>query len=396
VTAATTVTAADADLPAQTLSYSIFGGSDAGRFNIDSVSGVLTFAAAPNFEAPTDADMDNQYDVIVEVSDGQGRTDQQTIQVTVTDVDEFDVSPIVDNDASPNQVSENSAPGTILGLTAFSSDLDGTSNTVTYTLDDDAGGLIQIDGSSGVVRTASAVDFEMTGASLSIVVRATSDDSSSTTRGFTIAVTDVNEAPVLLSAGPFAVNENSATGTVVGSVTSNDPDTGDTRFYSISGGNTGGAFTIDSATGQITVTNTGALNYETLNAFALTVQVADSAGLTDSTIVAINLSDINEVPTDIVITGGAVAENSENGTLVGTVNVTDPDAGDTATWNLIDSAAGRFAVDASTGAITVADSTRLDFETDDSHTITVRTTDSGGLNYSKTQTGRAFRVIYRE
>ncbi|MBI3898161.1 MAG: DUF4347 domain-containing protein [Gammaproteobacteria bacterium] len=84
----TTVTATDVDVPANTLSYSIVGGADGLRFSIDSVTGVLTFAVAPNFEVPSDANTDNVYDVTVQVSDGNGSTDTQQISVTVTDANE--------------------------------------------------------------------------------------------------------------------------------------------------------------------------------------------------------------------------------------------------------------------------------------------------------------------
>ena len=53
-TAVTTVTATDPDAGA-TLTYSIIGGADAAKFTINATTGVLTFVAAPNFEAPTDA-----------------------------------------------------------------------------------------------------------------------------------------------------------------------------------------------------------------------------------------------------------------------------------------------------------------------------------------------------
>ncbi|MBU3897992.1 MAG: cadherin repeat domain-containing protein, partial [Gammaproteobacteria bacterium] len=54
-TAVLAVVATDADLPAQTLSYSISGGADAAKFTINASTGALAFAAAPDFEAPTDA-----------------------------------------------------------------------------------------------------------------------------------------------------------------------------------------------------------------------------------------------------------------------------------------------------------------------------------------------------
>src|SRR5262249_37443992 len=84
-TAVTTVTATDPDAD-QTLTYSIIGGADAGKFTIGSTTGALSFVAAPNFEAPTDAGGNNVYDVTVQASDAHGGIDTQAIAVTVTDV----------------------------------------------------------------------------------------------------------------------------------------------------------------------------------------------------------------------------------------------------------------------------------------------------------------------
>ena len=86
-TAVTTVTAADADLPAQTLMYSIVGGADAALFTINGSTGALRLLAAPDYEIPADAGADNVYDVIVQVSDG-GLSDSQAIAVTVTPVND--------------------------------------------------------------------------------------------------------------------------------------------------------------------------------------------------------------------------------------------------------------------------------------------------------------------
>ena len=81
-----TVTATDADLPPQTVTYSLVGGSDQSRFNITS-GGVLSFKSPPDFEAPADLNGDNVYIVIVQASDGS-LTNLQAILVTVTDTSE--------------------------------------------------------------------------------------------------------------------------------------------------------------------------------------------------------------------------------------------------------------------------------------------------------------------
>ncbi|MDC6705831.1 cadherin repeat domain-containing protein, partial [Leclercia adecarboxylata] len=77
-TSVLTVTATDADLPVQTVTFSIFGGADAAKFSITS-EGVLTFQAAPDFENPTDAGTDNVYNVIVWANDGNFGVTNQNI-----------------------------------------------------------------------------------------------------------------------------------------------------------------------------------------------------------------------------------------------------------------------------------------------------------------------------
>ncbi len=89
-TAIETVTATDADLPNDSLTFSIIGGADQAKFDITS-GGVLTFKAAPDFENPADSDHNNVYDVQVQVTDSQGAFDTQTIHVTVTDVLDTDL-----------------------------------------------------------------------------------------------------------------------------------------------------------------------------------------------------------------------------------------------------------------------------------------------------------------
>src|SRR5439155_287444 len=78
-TAVTTVTATDADLPAQTLSYAISGGADAAKFTINSTTGPLSFVSAPDFENPTDTGTNNVYDVTVQASDGAGGIGTQLV-----------------------------------------------------------------------------------------------------------------------------------------------------------------------------------------------------------------------------------------------------------------------------------------------------------------------------
>jgi hypothetical protein len=83
-TAVTVITATDPD-PGTTLSYFLSGGADAALFQINTLTGALSFVSAPNFEHPTDADHNNRYIVQVRASDGS-LFDDQVITVNVTNV----------------------------------------------------------------------------------------------------------------------------------------------------------------------------------------------------------------------------------------------------------------------------------------------------------------------
>ncbi|MDF2385088.1 PQQ-dependent sugar dehydrogenase [Nostoc ellipsosporum NOK] len=77
-TAAYQATAVDAE--GNPIIFSIAGGADAARFAI-TTAGALSFVAAPNFEAPTDADGDNVYRVQLRASDGSAAS---TLDLAVT------------------------------------------------------------------------------------------------------------------------------------------------------------------------------------------------------------------------------------------------------------------------------------------------------------------------
>ena len=84
-----TVAASDSDTGDSVTGYAIHGGADRSKFSLVASTGVLTFASAPNFEAPADADTGNDYVVVVRATSGAGvrvKTADQTITVTVTDV----------------------------------------------------------------------------------------------------------------------------------------------------------------------------------------------------------------------------------------------------------------------------------------------------------------------
>ncbi|MBW1699849.1 MAG: cadherin domain-containing protein, partial [Deltaproteobacteria bacterium] len=139
------------------------------------------------------------------------------------------------------------------------------------------------------------LDYE-TSTSYSLTVQVEDPEGLTDTATVTVNVTGVNEAPSI-SDSVYSIDENTANGTVVGKVSATDPDTSDTLIYSIIAGNDNKAFSINASTGEITVNNSAALDFETTPSFTLTIRVTDngSPSLSETASVTINLNDIAEL-----------------------------------------------------------------------------------------------------
>ena len=182
--------ATDAD--GDPLSYSL-SGTDAALFTIDANTGEVSFMAAPDFEAPGDADRDNVYDITVTASDGTNSTNHN-VAITVTN--ENDNAPIFTSPATVS-VAENQ----VAAYEAAAADADGDS--LRYSLSGTDAGLFTIDANTGAVRFRAAPDFEAPGDNdgdnvYDITVTA-SDGANSTNHNVAITVTTDEYDPIPLS-----------------------------------------------------------------------------------------------------------------------------------------------------------------------------------------------------
>ncbi|MCU7811168.1 MAG: cadherin repeat domain-containing protein, partial [Candidatus Thiodiazotropha sp. (ex Notomyrtea botanica)] len=180
------------DVDGDGLTFSISGGNDFGQFAIDPLTGLLSFASAPDAENPLDSDRDNIHSVEVMVSDGNGGTAIQAFDITVRDIDEFDVGLVMDIESDLDQVTTVYLAGSEVGVIAWASDPDTSNNDIVYSLLDDAGGHFVIDNSTGMISLAQPFS-EPVRSQVEVVVRATSADGSTSQRSFLIEVIPVSE-----------------------------------------------------------------------------------------------------------------------------------------------------------------------------------------------------------
>ena len=352
-TAVHTVSASDPDGDA--LTYTITGGNTSSAFAINS-SGQITVsnAAALNYETTP------SFGLSVRVSDGT-LFDDAAITINLNNINE---SPLA-SDATAS-INENAANGTAVH-TVPASDPDGDALTYTITGGNTSSAFAINSSGQITVLNAAALNYETT-PSFNLTVRV-SDGTLFDDAAITINLNNINESPSAIDA-TTSVNENSANGTAVHTVSASDP-AGNALSYTITGGNTSSAFSINTS-GQITVSNSAALNYETTPSFALTVRVSDGTLFVDATI-TVNLNDINESPSAIEATT-SVNENSANGTAVHTVSASDPD-GEVLNYTITGgNTSSAFSIN-SAGQITVSNAAALNYETTPSFNLIVRVSD---------------------
>ncbi len=298
--------------------------------------------------------------ITVRATSIDGSTADTVFTININDLDEFDTTATFDTDASANTVAENASNGTTVGIVASASDGDATTNTITYSLDDNAGGRFTIDANTGVVSVLDGTLLNYENATSHVItVRSTSADTSFTIANFTINLTDVNESAISAisdsNAGTDTVLENATVGTVVGiTALATDADGTDTVTYSLDD-NAGGRFTIDAVTGVVTVA--GAIDREVAASYDITIRATSTDSSSSTSTRTITIGDVDEFDTvSVVDNNGAansVVENASIGTVVGvTALASDADATTNGiTYSLVDDDGGRFTIDANTGSL---------------------------------------------
>ncbi len=311
-----TAFASDGDATNSGVTYSLTDDAG-GRFAINSTTGVVTVAGAIDREAgATQA-------ITVRATSADGSIATQSYTITVNDADEFDVTAPTDTDAAANSIAENAAAGTKVGITALASDGDATTNGITYSLANDAGGRFVIDAATGEVSVAAGASFDReTESAITIGVTATSQDGSSSTQSFAIAVTDVDEfdvtAPADTDAAANSIAENAAAGTKVGitAFASDGDATTSGITYSLAN-DAGGRFVIDAATGEVSVAAGASFDRETESAITIGVTATSQDGSSSTQSFAIAVTDVDEfdvtAPADTDAAANSIARTLRRG-----------------------------------------------------------------------------------
>lgn len=297
--------------------------------------------------------------------------------------------PPVANDDTYNATEDTALVVNAPGVLGNDSDPEGATLTAVLVGNVSHGSLVLA--ASGAFTYTPATDYCGSDA---FTYRANDGTQNSAVANVAINIACVNDAPVVTPA-TFSLPENSAVGTVVGTVAATDVES-NTLTFAITSGNTGGAFAINAASGQITVANAAALDFETTPQFSVVVTVTDNGlpPMSGAATITINLTDVNENPENQPpVAVGSIADiDAVEGEAIAVVDVStafeDAD-GDTLTYMATNLPTG-LSLDPATGLLsgtpaagTAADSPytvnvyAFDGEASASQTFELRVTEAG-------------------
>ncbi len=358
-TATTTTIYTAVATDASTVTYSL-GGTDAGSFDFNTSSGLLTFKASPDFETKS------SYIVSIMATDAAGNSVSQDVAITIND--QVDEAAPVFTSGTLASVDENTAITTTI-YTAVATD----AGTVNYDLGGADAASFDFNSNSGVLTFKVSPDFE-TQSSYKVSITATDEADNSTSQDITITVNDLDEvAPVFTSDSSTSVDENTAATTTIYTAVATDEGT---VTYSL-GGTDAGSFDFNTSNGVLTFK--ALPDFETQSSYTVSITATDEADNSTSQDIMITINDLDEVAP--VFTSGtsiSVDENIATTTTIYTAVAADEG---TVTYSIGGADAGSFDFNTSSGVLTFKESP--DFETQSNYTVNITATDGAGNSASQ-------------
>jgi hypothetical protein len=279
-----------------------------------------------------------------------------------------------------NMVAENLPARTVIGaLTATDADV---GDRISFALLDGQGDYDRFMIIGNQLRTSAPLNHEQT-PTLTGWVRATDLAGNHFDAAITVSVTDVAEAPHLIVLSNSTVFEYQPVGTLVGTLAALDEDITSQSFtFSLVDSSESVDNVNFTISGNSLLTN-ASFTRHLQSSYQVLIRATDTSGRSRDQWVTVFVSDINDAPSDIVLSTHSVPENSHINTVVANLDGVDVDEGRYFRFELV-SGVGADHNDAFHVYGTQLLTTQvLDYETTPTLSIRLRVTDRAGLAVEK-------------
>ncbi len=361
-------------------------GADAGLFTIDTTTGQVQMVAR-DFEAPVDLNTDNKYEITLTAKDQDNNEENESFTVTVVDMIEvvaLSIDGVANSSIDENNDTYQAIPNVVGGYIG----------SLTFSLDGKDKNFFSIDVSTGNV-SMNAIDFEAKGNfdqdnDYEYTIKVVDSDLNEATKDVVVTINNVAEGGAVII-NPIAdvnINENDDYTSSTPTIDETDPanlPSGDVNWTI--GGEDAGLFTINHATGAITlvaqadfeVATDGATGGD--NTLNIDITATDADNHSDTESFVITVIDIAE-ERDFNITTISDAIVLENSVYT---SVTPQLVGDTIktpfTYSLVGTDMGLFTIDSSTGVVSMVArdfEAPVDSDANNTYEVGIKATDTVG------------------
>ncbi len=262
--------------------------------DVSTDEGIIKSAREFDAEASPGQSPNNPIQVVVQAKAHGREYANITVNVIVTDVNEYEPKIHIDTD-DIFETNENVPVGTEVDRVEIV-DKDITKPDVAIIgAKKNLFEIVHDSGNFYLLKTIAPIDFETYDQEAKVRIEVDDFTNSSPPgirvyKAFKIRVKDVNDPPIFHVDTPteYSVREN-VKDTLVGIFTADDQDSGDTITYSLLDRADASGFTIDSQSGELKTRRP--LDYEIQQSYSITVVATDKSGLTDTVSIEITIID---------------------------------------------------------------------------------------------------------
>ncbi|MEP2023653.1 cadherin domain-containing protein, partial [Reichenbachiella sp.] len=326
-----------------------------------------------------DYETQNEFSIRVRVTDAGGLSGEFVVPIFVDDIAEDPTDILL----SPSAIDENNEVDDEVGvLSAVDDDIEDTHIYSLVTGDGDTDNAsFSVNEVTGQIVAKEVFDRE-TKSNYSIRVETDDQNGGVFSRQITIEINDVNEVPTDVDLDNKSVNESMPVGTVVGILSTEDVDVGDTHTYTIEEG-CAECRTLGDATDNFIIvgnelrTNT-IFDFETQEEYFITITSTDEGGLSFPNGYIIIINNLPAQITAVELDNASINENEDVGTLVGTLSTFGEDLSGSFTYDLVEGSGSEDNASFTISGSELLTTESFNHEVKNSYAIRVKTDDGNG------------------
>ena len=216
-----------------------------------------------------------------------------------------------------------------------------------------------------------------------VILTVTDASGNSVTCNSSVRIIAYNHPPSNITLSNQSIYENQPVGTEVGILEGIDADFGDIHTFKMVAGPGDDDNDLFEIIGKNTLVSKAVFDYETERLYTIRIETTDNGGKSYSKFISIDILNLNEDPTDILLSPQYVNENEPIGKLIGLLSTIDVDLNDNHTYSFISDASANDNDAFSIVGNQLLSNKIFDYEVKSDYVVRIKTEDLAGKAFVK-------------